>query len=79
VTAADRERKIDAGQRKTQHKRLKPEALKKVAAADKQMTGDKSRKIDAREQRAETTPLKQTTKGGTRKAEIKERKRKVTN
>jgi hypothetical protein len=56
---------------KTQHQSLKPGPVKKVAASGKQMTGDKSRKIDVREQRAETIPLKQTTKGVIRKAEIK--------
>ena len=54
-----------------------------AAVGGEQIAGDKSRKIEVREQRAETisqkrsrpsTALKQTT----RKAEIKEQKKKVT-
>ena len=78
--------KTEVGGQKTEHKGLKTGAVKKVPAAGSQIAGDKSCKLDVREQRAETighqrsrpsTPLKQTTQGETRKAGVKEQKRKV--
>jgi hypothetical protein len=71
-------RRTEVAGQKTVPKSLKTAAVKKVAATGKPMAGAKSRKIDVREQRAENSPLKQTTRAGKRQAEIKEQKRKVT-
>ena len=71
--------RIEVGIQGTEHKSVKAAAVKKVTATGKQMAGTKSPKIDVREQRAKNIPLKQTTKGGTRKAEAKVQKREVKN
>ena len=96
-----RGRKMDAGQpkaevegprtevtgQKTVPKSLKTAAVKRVVATGRPMAGDKSRKIDVREQRAKTigpqrsrpsTPLNQAPQDGKQQAEIKKQKRKVT-
>jgi multidrug efflux pump subunit AcrB len=90
-TAGSRRQKTEgAGQRietrgkKTVDKGLTSEAVQKVAVAGKPMTGEKIRQMEARGPRTgitshqRSTPLKQTTKLGTHKAESKEPKRKVT-
>ena len=73
----------DAGQQKTKHQRLKTAAVKKVTTAGKQLDGDKSRKIEAREYKVDTTnhryskpstPFKQTTKDETRKLKVNVKK-----
>ena len=70
--------RIEVGIQGTEHKSVKAAAVKKVTATGKQMAGTKSRKIDAREQRAENAPLQQRTQAGKRPAESKKQKRKVT-
>ena len=84
-TEVDRH-KMEARQKKKEHQNLKTAAVRKAAVA-KQIATDKSRKmrgtdqrtgISSRQQPRPSTALKQTTKGGTRKVESKEQKRKVT-
>jgi len=79
--------RTEVTRQKTVPKSLKTAAVKKVAATGRPMAGDKSRKMDVREQRAKTigpqrsrpsAPLNQTPQDRKQPAEIKKQKRKVT-
>ena len=79
-------RRTEVTGQKTVPKSLKTAAVKRVVATGRPMAGDKSRKIDVREQRAKTigpqrsrpsTSLNPAPQERKRKAEVKEPKRKV--